>query len=61
MKIEKWVVREHVEGVPDVDRVYEKVVENVDVTLAPDEMLLRTLYVSVDPYLQGIALDTPIE
>ncbi|MFD4276920.1 NADP-dependent oxidoreductase [Streptomyces cyaneofuscatus] len=60
MKIEKWVVREHVEGVPDVDRVYAKVVENVDVTLAPDEMLLRTLYVSVDPYLQGIALDTPI-
>ncbi|MEV5261437.1 NADP-dependent oxidoreductase [Streptomyces anulatus] len=60
MKIAKWVVREHVEGVPDVDRVYEKVVENVDVTLAPDEMLLRTLYVSVDPYLQGIALDTPI-
>ncbi|MEW2070163.1 NADP-dependent oxidoreductase [Streptomyces sp. NPDC007346] len=60
MKIEKWVVREHVEGVPDVDRVYEKVVENVDVTLAPDEMLLRTLYVSVDPYLHGIALDTPI-
>ncbi|WNF30732.1 NADP-dependent oxidoreductase [Streptomyces sp. C11-1] len=60
MKIAKWVVREHVEGVPDVDRVYEKVVEDVEVTLAPDEMLLRTLYVSVDPYLQGIALDTPI-
>lgn len=60
MKIEKWVVREHVEGVPDVDRVYAKVVENVDVSLAPDEMLLRTLYVSVDPYLQGIALDTPL-
>ncbi|MGW3502998.1 hypothetical protein ACWDMY_20195, partial [Streptomyces globisporus] len=60
MKIAKWVVREHMEGVPDVDRVYEKVVEHVDVTLAPDEMLLRTLYVSVDPYLQGITLDTPI-
>ncbi|MFJ4963847.1 MDR family NADP-dependent oxidoreductase [Streptomyces sp. NPDC088729] len=60
MRIEKWVVREHVEGVPDVDRVYEKVVEDVEVRLAPDEMLLRTLYVSVDPYLQGIALDTPI-
>ncbi|MET9927414.1 MULTISPECIES: NADP-dependent oxidoreductase [unclassified Streptomyces] len=60
MKIEKWVVREHVEGVPDVDRIYAKVVENVDVSLAPDEMLLRTLYVSVDPYLQGIALDTPL-
>ncbi|MER7035592.1 MDR family NADP-dependent oxidoreductase [Streptomyces albidoflavus] len=60
MKIKKWVVREHVEGVPDVDRVYEKVVEELDVDLAPDEMLLRTLYVSVDPYLQGIALDTPL-
>lgn len=60
MKIAKWVVREHVEGIPDVDRVYEKVVENIDVALAPDEMLLRTRYVSVDPYLQGITLDTPI-
>ncbi|MGY3677978.1 MDR family NADP-dependent oxidoreductase [Streptomyces sp. TE33382] len=60
MKIKKWVVREHIEGVPDVNRVYEKVVEDIDVDLAPDEMLLRTLYVSVDPYLQGIALDTPL-
>ncbi|MEV5686351.1 NADP-dependent oxidoreductase [Streptomyces sp. NPDC052164] len=60
MKIKKWVVREHVKGVPDTDRVYEKVVEDIDVDLAPDEMLLRTLYVSVDPYLQGIALDTPL-
>ncbi|MEU1086207.1 NADP-dependent oxidoreductase [Streptomyces sp. NPDC005576] len=60
MKIKKWVVREHVEGAPDVDRIYEKVVEDIDVDLAPDEMLLRTLYVSVDPYLQGIALDTPL-
>ncbi|WP_299534461.1 NADP-dependent oxidoreductase [uncultured Streptomyces sp.] len=60
MKISKWVVREHVEGVPDVDRVYAKVVEDVEVDLAPDEMLLKTLYVSVDPYLQGIALDTPL-
>ncbi|MCX4966581.1 NADP-dependent oxidoreductase [Streptomyces sp. NBC_00654] len=60
MKIKKWVVREHIEGVPDINRVYEKVVEDIDVDLAPDEMLLRTLYVSVDPYLQGIALDTPL-
>src|SRR5438128_7607842 len=60
MKIEKWVVREHVEGVPDVGRIYEKVVEDVDVQLADDEMLLRTRYVSIDPYLQGICLDTPI-
>ncbi|AUS80700.1 NADP-dependent oxidoreductase [Actinoalloteichus sp. AHMU CJ021] len=60
MKVEKWVVREHVEGVPDVGRVYEKVVEEVDVRLRDHEMLLRTLYVSVDPYLQGIALDTPV-
>ncbi|MFE7589373.1 MDR family NADP-dependent oxidoreductase [Kitasatospora sp. NPDC057512] len=60
MRIEKWVVREHVDGVPDVERMYRKVVEEVDVRLAADEMLLRTRYVSVDPYLQGIALDTPI-
>ncbi|HWL44958.1 MAG TPA: NADP-dependent oxidoreductase [Ilumatobacter sp.] len=60
MKIEKWIVREHVEGVPDVDKIYEKVVEDIDVELTDDEMLLRTRYVSVDPYLQGICLDTPI-
>ncbi len=60
MKIEKWVVREHIEGVPDVGRVYEKVVEEVDVRLKDDEMLLKTLYVSVDLYLQGITLDTPL-
>ncbi|GHF69720.1 NADP-dependent oxidoreductase [Kitasatospora xanthocidica] len=60
MRIEKWTVREHVEGVPDIERMYRKVVEEVDVRLAADEMLLRTRYVSVDPYLQGIALDTPI-
>ncbi|MEU5694393.1 NADP-dependent oxidoreductase [Actinosynnema sp. NPDC020468] len=60
MKIEKWVVREHLPGLPDVDRIYEKVVEDVDVRLAPDEMLLETLFVSVDPYQQGLALDTPL-
>lgn len=60
MKIEKWVVREHMTGVPDVNRVYEKVVEDVDVRLGEDEMLLRTRYVSVDAYLQGITLDTPV-
>ncbi len=60
MKISKWVVREHVEGAPDVGRVYEKVTEEVTVDLAENEMLLKTLYVSVDPYLQGIALDTPV-
>ncbi len=60
MRIEKWVVREHVPGVPDVDRIYEKVVEEVDVSLADDEMLFETLYVSLDPYLQGLALETPL-
>ncbi|GHH84552.1 NADP-dependent oxidoreductase [Streptomyces sulfonofaciens] len=60
MEISKWVVREHVPGVPDVDRMYRKVVEDVDVVLGDDEMLLRTRYVSVDPYLHGIALDTPL-
>ena len=60
MRIEKWIVRNHLEGVPIVKEIYTKVVEEVDVRLKDDEMLLKTLYVSVDPYLQGIALDTPI-
>lgn len=60
MKIEKWVVREHVEGVPDVQRIYEKVTEDVEIKLKDDEMLFKTLYVSVDTYLQGITLDTPL-
>ncbi|WP_329488481.1 NADP-dependent oxidoreductase [Kitasatospora sp. NBC_01246] len=60
MKIEKWVVREHLDGVPDVNRIYRKVVEEVDVSLRPDEMLFRTRYVSVDPYQNGLALETPI-
>ncbi|MCG5212818.1 MDR family NADP-dependent oxidoreductase [Streptosporangium sp. KLBMP 9127] len=60
MKIEKWIMREHNEGVPDAAKMYEKVVEDVEVKLADDEMLFRTRYVSVDPYLQGIARDTPI-
>jgi NADPH-dependent curcumin reductase CurA len=60
MKIEKWIIKEHIEGVPDVDRIYEKVVEDVDIDLRDDEMLLRTRCISVDPYLQGICLDTPI-
>jgi len=60
MQIEKMIVREHLKGVPDARRIYEKVAQDVDVRLADDEMLLKTLYVSVDPYQQGIALDTPI-
>ncbi|MET9845792.1 MDR family NADP-dependent oxidoreductase [Streptomyces ossamyceticus] len=60
MRIEKWVVREHLGGVPDVDRIYEKVVEDVEIALRPDEMLFRTRYVSVDPYQNGLALETPI-
>jgi hypothetical protein len=60
MKIEKWVVREHQEGVPDARKVYRKVVDDVEPKLKSDEMLFKTLYVSVDPYLQGIARDTPI-
>lgn len=60
MKTEKWIVSEHNDGVPDVDRMYVKVVEELDTDLAEDEMLLHTRYVSVDPYLHGIALDTPV-
>jgi NADPH-dependent curcumin reductase CurA len=60
VKITKWVVREHMDGIPDAARMYQKVTEDVRVDLGRDEMLLRTLYVSVDPYLHGIARDTPI-
>lgn len=60
MKIGKWIVCRHQEGVPDVKKIYTKVVEEVDIELKDDEMLLKTLYVSVDPYLQGIARDTPL-
>ncbi|MFF7251135.1 zinc-binding dehydrogenase [Embleya sp. NPDC008237] len=60
MKVEKWVVREHAEGVPDVDRMYEKVIEDVDVRLADDQMLLKTRYVSVDPFLNGLGQVTPL-
>ncbi|UED87320.1 MDR family NADP-dependent oxidoreductase [Streptomyces profundus] len=60
MKIEKWVVREHVAGIPEAERIYEKVTEELDVTLRDDEMLLRTRYVSVDPYLVGLSQETPL-
>lgn len=60
MRIETWVVREHVEGVPDVGRVYEKVIHDVDIELADDEMLLRTRYVSLDPFLNGLTQVTPL-
>lgn len=59
MKIEKWIIRKHLAGVPSVERMYEKVVEDVEIRLAPDEMLLRTRYVSLDPYLHGITLELP--
>lgn len=60
MKCEKWVVREHAAGVPDVDRVYEKVAEDLGTDLKPDQMLLETRYVSVDPFLNGLAQVTPL-
>ena len=60
MRIDKWVVREHLDGVPDAGRIYQKVTEDVPVALGDDEMLFRTRYVSVDPYLHGLALETPI-
>ncbi|MDT0266523.1 NADP-dependent oxidoreductase [Streptomyces sp. DSM 44915] len=60
MKTEKWVVREHLNGVPEAERIYEKVTEELDVALGDDEMLLRTRYVSVDPYLVGLSQETPL-
>lgn len=61
MKNEKWVVAKHCPGIPDVDVVYKKVEEEIDPsTLKEDDMLLKTLYVTADLYLHGIALDTPL-
>ncbi len=60
MQNEKWVVIEHVPGIPDIERVYKKVTEELEVNLKTDEMLFKTLYVTVDLYLHGIALDTPL-
>lgn len=60
MKIEQWVVNEHIEGIPDASKIYKKVIKTLDTSLRPQEMLLKTRYVSVDPYLHGICLDTPI-
>lgn len=60
MNISKWVVCEHIEGTPNAAKIYEKITEDVKIQLKDNEMLLKTLYVSVDPYLQGICLDTPI-
>ena len=60
MNAEKWVVKKHSKDVTQIMDMYEKVVEELDVDLKDDEMLLKTLYVSIDPYLHGITLDTPL-
>lgn len=57
---EKWVVRKHTKDVTQILGMYEKIAETLDVELKDDEMLLKTLYVSIDPYLHGITLDTPL-
>ncbi len=59
MKNEKWVVAEHCPGIPDVNRIYKKVEEEIP-PLKDDEMLFKTLYVTVDLYQHGITLDTPL-
>ena len=43
MKIDKWIVKDHIHGIPDVNKIYEKVTVDVDVVLKEDEMLLKTL------------------
>jgi len=60
MKIEKWIVKEHIRDVTQIRNMYEKVTEELDTNLNDNEMLLKTHYVSVDPYLHGITLDTPL-
>lgn len=61
MKNEKWIVVEHCPGIPDVNRIYKKVEEELDFSQAKeDDMLLKTLFVTADLYLHGITLDTPL-
>ncbi|WP_129837869.1 NADP-dependent oxidoreductase [Streptomyces sp. RFCAC02] len=60
MKIRKWAIKERMAGVPDVRRLYEEVTEDIDTDLGADRMLLRTRYVSVDPYLVGLSQELPI-
>lgn len=60
MKIETWTIDAHIDGLPDAERIYKKRVEDVDVVLKPTEMLLKTLYVTVDPFLVGLARILPL-
>lgn len=60
MQAEKWIVKKHSADVTQIMDMYEKVTFELDTKLKDDEMLLKTLYISVDPYLHGITLDTPI-
>ena len=60
MRIEKWIVKKHTKDVTQIMDMYEKVSVDLDINLKDDEMLLKTHCVSIDPYLHGITLDTPI-
>ena len=60
MKIETWMINARVDNAPDVERIYEKRIEDIDVKLGPTEMLLKTLYVTVDPFLYGLAKIIPL-
>ncbi len=52
MKIQTILLKNRPEGKPDLSD-FEITSENFDTTLNSGEMLLETLYVSVDPYLRG--------
>jgi NADPH-dependent curcumin reductase CurA len=54
-----WLIRENMDGLPDVGRIFEKKTEDLDVALADDEMLLATRWVSVDSYTYSFTRDTP--
>ncbi len=38
MKIDKWIIKEHNEGVPNVDKIYKKVTVEQEISLQDDEM-----------------------
>jgi len=57
MQQEQLILRERPNGLPD-DNTFEY--KNIDVPEAgQDEILVKTLYLSVDPYMRGRMSDTP--
>lgn len=60
VKVETWIIKARYNNEFDVDQTYEKRVEDIEFSLKPTEMLLKTLYVTVDPFLFGLHKILPL-